>query len=225
MQHFFDMENFFEVLSKTVLFSNIAQGEIKEMLVCLKASYRKYSKGEMIIWEGDKVNEVGILLYGAARSIKDDINGKTIIVTMIEPSNFIGIILACSQKRKSPVSVQALQEVCAVFFPIKIMIEGCKKRCNCHKILLENLLAGIAEKAMTLHDRNDCLIKSSIREKIITYLLAVSKEQGSKKISIPLDRSSMAEYLNVERSALSRELSKMKRDGLISYKKNYFVIF
>ena len=219
------MEIFFDTLSKSVLFSNISESEIKKMLVCLKASYRKYSKGGMMIWEGDKVSEVGILLYGTARSLKNDIDGKTIIVTMIEPSNFIGILLACSQKRKSPVSVQASQEAYAIFFPIEIIIEGCSKRCNCHKILMKNLLAGIAEKAMVLHDRNDCLIKSSVREKIMTYLLTVSKDQGSKKISIPLDRSSMAEYLNVERSSLSRELSKMKRDGLISYKKITLLFF
>lgn len=216
---------YIKILENTEIFAGIASHDIVAMLSCLNTHQREYEKGEMVLWEGDIVNEIGIVLSGHGRSIKDDISGKTVIVTFLEEGNYIGVLLAANRERKSPVSVQALDHLSVLFIPIESVIKQCPKVCSRHERLLLNVLDGITEKALVLHDRNDCLIKPTIRGKVLTYLTRVAKEQDNHIFTIPFDRSAMAEYLNVERSALSRELSQMKKDGLIDFYKNKFRLF
>jgi CRP-like cAMP-binding protein len=213
-----------EVLKKSPLFSNFTTKDINELLSCLGAYELEYKKDEMVLLEGDNIDSIGIILSGYGHSIKNDRSGKTVIVTRLTPGSPIGILLASNQNRKSPVSVQALEDLDVLFIPFLNAIRKCTRLCRRHEKLLLNIFENISEKAMILHDRNDCLIKSTIREKVLTYLSITSKEKESQSFSIPFDRKTMAEYLNVDRSALSRELSKMKQDGLIDYYKNQFTL-
>jgi CRP-like cAMP-binding protein len=191
------------------------------MLGCLGAQVRAYGKGEAIHWEGDLVNEVGILLAGRAHSVKDDPSGRAVIVTVLGPGSYIGILLAAGRDKASPVTVEAQTALTAAFFPVKRILGRCPRQCPQHDQLLANFLAGVAEKALHLHERNDCLVKPSVREKTLAYLKKQERERG-RPFRIPLDRAGMARYLNVERSALSRELSRMREAGLINYRKDEF---
>lgn len=216
------MKEYINILKETNLFSGIAQDEIISMCNCLNCKCRSYQKSEKIIWEGDVINNIGIILSGSARSIKTEVSGKIIIVTIIKTGSYTGVLLAASRNRKSPVTVEAEEQVKLLTIPIDKIMTHCKQYCSNHNLLLRNYLDIVAEKSMVLHDRIDCLIRHSVREKILAYLLRISKEIGSNSFTIPLDRHAMGEYLNVERSALSRELSRMKTDGLIDYQKNKF---
>lgn len=213
---------YISVLEKSHLFNGIKKADIEKMIKCLCAEYREYEKNETILWEGSTVTKVGIILSGHARSTKTDISGKLVIITLLEECSYIGVLLAASHNRKSPVSVQALDHLSVLFFPAEHIISSCRHSCRCHIKLLSNLLDGIAEKALILHDRNDCLIMPTVRDKILTYLARVANEKGNRSFMIPLDRNAMAEYLNVDRSALSRELGRMKKDGLIDFYKSSF---
>lgn len=132
----------------------------------------------------------------------------------------MGVLLAASRGRKSPVTVEALCSLAALFIPVRSILE--RSDCPHHPILLANLLDGLAEKALVLHDRNDCLIKPTIRAKVLTLLEREAEKALSRSFNIAMNRSAMAEYLDVDRSALSRELAWMKRDGIIDYDKNRF---
>ncbi len=204
------------------MFQGIAQDDIEAMLSCLSATRREFQKGESILREGDIIINIGILLSGTAQSVKTDITGKQVIVTVINPGDYIGILLAASHTRTSPVTVQALENVAVLFIPLQNILST--SNCPHHAWLLSNLLDGIAEKALVLHDRNDCLIKPTIRDKVLTFLSEYAHNVGSNSFTIPMSRHAMAEYLDVDRSALSRELSWMKRDGLIDYEKNWFIL-
>lgn len=217
--------NNINAIKRSELFTGIPLKDIKDMINCLNAYQRDYKKGEIILWEGDIINEIGIILSGHGRSIKNDITGNTVIVTLLEEGSLIGVLLSASYSRVSPVSVQATDKLSVIFIPIKNVIGRCHKLCQKHDIFLHNVLNCIAEKALVLHDRNDCLIKPSIRSKVLTYLTRLSKEQRSKTLTLPFNRESMSEYLNVDRSALSRELSNMKKEGLIDFYKNKFILF
>lgn len=209
-----------DVLANSPLFEGIPGQEIPSILSCLSAAYRSFEAGETILWEGDRVCDIGILLSGSARSLKTDRNGRQVIVTLLAPGSYIGVLLAASKDRKSPLSVQVQEPAKALFIPIRHLLS--QSECPCHAVLLENLLNGIAEKALVLHDRNDCLIKPCIREKVLAFLTTAAKKDGAYAFQVPMGRDAMAAYLNVDRSALSRELSRMKRDGLIDYHKNWF---
>lgn len=119
-------------------------------------------------------------------------------------------------------SVQAIEPLEVLFIPINSILRPCTNLCKSHEQLLGNLFDSIAERALELHDRNDCLIMPTIRDKVLTYLTKVMRETGTETFTIPFDREAMAEYLDVDRSALSRELAWMKRDGLIDFYRNKF---
>ncbi len=207
--------NDLDSLCQSSLFSEIAPNDIKKILKCLSATRKEYAKDEMIVREGDFVNDIGIILHGIAQSTKLNIAGKQIIVSLHYPGGYTAVLTAVSRGRKCPMSVQALEPLAVLFIPVK-------KLCMVHEQLLGNLFDSIAERALELHDRNDCLIMPTIRDKVLTYLIRVSSEVGAQTFSIPFDREALAEYLDVDRSALSRELAWMKRDGLIDFYKNEF---
>lgn len=216
------MEEYIKILKSNSLFYGIDENKIKFILKCMDAKCAQYQKDEFIISEGSTVRNIGIVLSGHGESIKHDVSGKTSIITLLKPGSFIGVLLSGSRDRKSPVAVQAQDNLKVLFINIEKIIKGCRKHCTDHQKLLRNYISAISEKALILHDRNDCLIKPTVRQKILTYLKRISKENESTTFTIPLDRAKMAEYINVDRSALSRELSKMKKDGIIDYYKNSF---
>ena len=216
------MKDYLEDLAQSKLFSGIAPTEIAGLLDCLHARHAQYPKDEMILEEGSHVSEFGVMLSGHGRSVKWDASDKLIILTLLQKGSEIGVLLAASPAHESPVSVQAQDDVSVLLIPYDCLIARCKRSCAKHEMLLKNYIGVVAEKGLVLHERISCLLKPTAREKIMTYLLWVSREQRSLTFSIPLNRNAMSEYLNIERSALSRELSCMKRDGLIDYHRNSF---
>lgn len=214
--------NNFDSLCQSRLFSGISPNDIPPMLKCLSATRKKYAKNEMVVREGDLVDDVGIILQGVAQSTKLSIKGKQIIVSLHYPGGYTAVLTAANRGRRCPMSIQALEPLEVLFIPAKKILSRCTKLCVAHEQLLGNLFDSIAERALELHDRNDCLIMPTIRDKVWTYLTKVSREAGTQIFTIPFNREAMAEYLDVDRSALSRELAWMKRDGLIDFYRNEF---
>ena len=219
------MTEYIKDLAQTKLFSGIGSEEITRLLDCIHARLAHYSKGETIIEESSRVYDFGVMLSGHGRSIKWDASDKVIIITLLQRGSELGVLLAANPEHESPVSVQAQDDATVLHIPYDCLVARCKKACPSHETLLKNYIGIVAEKGLVLHERISCLLKPTLREKIMTYLLRVSREQRSRTFSIPLNRNAMSEYLNIERSALSRELSYMKRDGLIEYHRNSFKLF
>lgn len=216
------MNEYIEDLKQTNLFLDIEPQDIDGLLDCLCTKCTHYVKGDYIIEEGNKIYDFGIVLSGHGRAIKWDPSDRLIVITLLKKGSEIGVILAASLDHKSPVTVQAQDDVLVLQIPFERVLTRCEKACPRHDKLLRNYINIVAEKGLVLHERIDCLLRPTIREKILTYLLRVSSEQQKRIFTIPMNRNVMAEYLNVERSALSRELSYMKRDGIIDYHKNSF---
>lgn len=216
------MNEYIEDLKQTNLFLNIEPQDIERLLDCLCTKRVDYAKGDFIIEEGSKVYDFGIMLSGHGRAIKWDASDRLIIITLLQKGSEIGVILAASPDHKSPVTVQAQDDVSVLLISFERVLTRCEKACPRHDKLLRNYINVVAEKGIVLHERIDCLMRSTIREKVMTYLMRLSQEQQERTFTIPMNRNEMAEYLNVERSALSRELSNMKRDGIIDYHKDTF---
>ncbi len=216
------MKNYFLDLTHMPLFSSIPPEDIPGLLECTCARRLSYRKNEIIIEEGGLVSEFGILLSGRGRAMIVDESGRIVTITLLKKGNEIGAILASSNDHRSPVSVQALEDAEVLKIPFARVLSRCEKSCPSHDQLLKNYIGIVAEKGLELQERISCLLKPSIREKVLGYLSKNARDTGSRAFCVPFDRSGMAEYLNVERSALSRELSAMKRDGLIDFHKNCF---
>lgn len=213
-----------ELVLSSKLFFGVEEERLDSLLSCLSAERRDYPAGAVVIDEGGQVNEVGLVLSGHACSLKHVAHGDPLMISLQERGSFLGVLLAASRSRKSPLTVQAQEDLSVLFFPAERLIFPCEQSCADHALLLRNFLDSVAEMSLTLNDRIECLIRPSVREKVSAYLRRVSMERGTNTFTIPLDRSALARYLNVERSALSRELSRMKAEGLIDYRKNHFEV-
>lgn len=207
---------------KTNLFAGISAQDTGRLLSCLKARAVGYARDTLVIEEGSPAPIFGILLSGSGRSFKTDGQGNTLTVTLLKKGSEIGAILAACPGRASPVSVTVEQGSFLLVIPCNGLTGGCAKNCPCHRQLIHNYIGIVAEKGMVLHERLDCLLRPAAREKILTYLKRISAAAGSSTFTVPLDRKAMAQYLNMDRSALSRELSRMKKDGLIDFYKSTF---
>lgn len=210
------------VVSGTALFAGIAPDLIPGLLTCIGAKEVSFLKGSRLIEEGEKTDRFGIMLTGRGRTVKTDATGRVILIALLSPGSEIGVLLSASPGYESPVTVLAEEASTVLMIPYDRLMARCPQNCPQHERLVRNYVSIVAQKGLLLHERIDCLLRPSVRGKIMAYLSRVSGEQGSDTILLPLDRSAMAEYLNVDRSALSRELSRMKKDGFIDYHKNCF---
>lgn len=210
------------VLERSGLFAGISPDRLPQLLGCLSARRESFPAGAFALREGQQMGDVGLVLSGHAASLKTGVHGEELILTLLEQGSFLGVLIAASREQKSPVAVVAKSPLSVIFFPACRLTAPCEKSCPEHALLIRNFLSSVAEKSLTLNDRIDCLVRRGVREKVVVYLRHIARQRGSREFTIPLSREAMAGYLNVERSALSRELSRMKADGLIDYRKNQF---
>lgn len=210
------------ILIKTKLFEGICASDAKALLSCLRARLSAYEANSDIIFEQSEIRDIGVIVSGSAYAYKTDLSGKRIIMTMLEAGSVFGEVLSASLKKKSPVTVTATEPVLVVLIPNDGVVSRCVQACLRHEKLLLNLMDIISCKYFDLHERISCIIRPTLREKILFYLRGCSKNAGNCVFTIPFDRAALAEYLNADRSALSRELSAMKREGVIDYYKNSF---
>jgi CRP/FNR family transcriptional regulator, dissimilatory nitrate respiration regulator len=212
------------ILSKARLFQNISAQELESLLDCLGASFGKFEKGQYLLSAGDPVRQIGILLTGAADILKEDAFGRRSIVTSIGPLDMFAEALVCAQVEVSPVSVQATADGTICFLDYKRIVTSCGSACGFHTRLVQNMLGILAYKNILFNKKMDYLLMKSMRERVSAYLLDQSAKRNSLSFTIPFNREELADFLAVDRSAMSRELGRMKQEGLIDFNKNKFVL-
>lgn len=213
---------FYELLSHTTLFRGISLAEIESMSSCLSPIVKRYNKGETVFRSGDVIQSLGIVLSGAVNIERSDAWGNNSIISKIVTGGVFGETYACLKSEALTVDVTASEKTDIAFFDVNRVLYVCPNRCGFHNKLIENLMHDLARKNMMLSDKIGFITPKTIRARITSYLSAESVKQGRLTLEIPFNRQQLADYLSVERSALSNELSKMQADGLIEYYKNTF---
>lgn len=216
-------KNFSQTLERCPMFRGLTEDEIMDYLVCSKAELKEYSKGQIIISQGERINKIGILLSGRAEATKIDPYGNAYLAAQVTESHLFADLLAAGEGKESPVTVIATKDSSACMIPWKSVLLRCDKNCRKHDIILENLIKVFSNKFFDLFNRIDCLTARKVEDKVLT-LLEKHRKDGENKVILPFDREGMANYLAIDRSALSRELSRMKEKGIIDYNKNEFII-
>lgn len=211
----------YQVLQKVVLFEGIGAQGIEDMLGCLGARVRNYAMGAYALRIGEPVHKLGIVTKGALNIISEDEDGVRTIVAKVSPGEFFAEALCCAEVMHSPVSAQAAEETKVLWLDFRRIMSVCPKSCTHHMILIQRMVRVIAQKNMTLQSRIALLSAKTIRERVVHYLKLQMREQG-QEILLPFNREELADYLCVDRSALSRELSRLRGEGLIDYDKNRF---
>jgi len=212
----------YNVLDKVALFNGIEGYELDGLLRCLNRTFKAYDKGNYIISEGDAVKSIGIVLSGRVQVQKQDVFGRQVIMTELASTDIFGEVFAFSGTKTYPVYVQAITDCEIMFVDYSGIIEFCHSACDFHKRLVSNMLTILAKKSMFFNQKVDILSKRTIRERLFTFLEAQMKNQGSKQFTIYYSREGLAEFLCVDRSALSRELGKMQDEGLLKFDRKYF---
>ncbi len=219
------MDQILENILQTRLFSGIRPQDAALLLSRLNARNTRYRQNTVVIEEGGQVRDFGLLLYGNGRSFKIDAEGRTITITLLKKGSEIGVLLAAAMDHTSPVSVEVEENASILFISYGRMMDRSLESCPGHLRLVQNYMGILAEKGLVLHQRMDCLLRPSAREKILAYLNRAAGNSREAFFTIPMDRKAMAQYLNLDRSALSRELSRMKAEGLIDFYKSSFRLF
>lgn len=218
------MKENLSILKKCILFNNIEENNIIPLLGCINGKVKKYQKGDVIYNEGDNITLISIVLTGKVQMNRYDYNGNRSIVAIIEKSHLFGEAFACSGINKIPVEVEATEESEILFVDTSKILKPCCNACGFHTQMIQNLLRAVSLKNIILNNKIEVTSKRTTREKLLTFLYLKSKEYGSNSFYIPYDRQSLADYLEVERSGLSMEISKLIKEGIIESNKNYFKI-
>lgn len=219
------LKEYLNILKDNVLFKNFELVDLQNILECLSGKVVLYKRNDVIILCGDSVDFIGIVLSGSIKIIKEDMEGNINILAKLGVNDIFAEAFAFAGIEESPITVQSTEDCKILFIDCKRIIKPCQKVCDFHSSLIENMLRLIATKNIMLNQKIEIISKRTTREKLLMFFDIQRYKTHSKKIIIPYNRETLAQYLCVDRSAMSRELCKMRDEGLIKFNKNEFEIF
>lgn len=218
------MEKYFEALSQCPLFAGIEKNDYHFMIECLKGKTVSVVKKNAVLLEGDAVRYVGVVLSGMLQVIREDFYGNRSVMTILRPGAIFCEAFVCAGIDTMPVSVVAYENSVVLLLDFESILTACSKDCSFQSRLVQNLLRGMARKNIDLTKKIRYMSQKTTKEKIMEYLLDQAKEQRSNEFVIPFNRQSLADYLGVERSAMSAELGRLKASGQIETHGSWFCI-
>lgn len=218
------MKNYHPILKQCPLFEGIQMEDLTAMLGCIGGRTLDAPKGGILCREGDPATHVGLVLSGAVQMIREDYYGNRSIVAHIAAGELFGETYACAGVEALPISVVADQDSTVLLMDCRRITTTCSSACAFHSRIIYNLLRLVALKNLVFDQKIQVTSKRTTREKLMAYLLNQAKLQNSSSFSIPYDRQELADYLEVDRSGLSAEISKLRREGLLKSERNNFTL-
>ncbi len=218
------MEKYFEILKRCRLFTGIEEAELKSLLSCLSAKTVRFEKNRIVFRCGEAIGSFGIVLSGQVQIYQDDYFGNRSILGNVGPGGLFGESFAFAETKELPVSVITPTESELMFIDCSRLSSPCVNACSFHGLLIRNLLNIISRKNVTLTQKIEFTSKRTTREKLLSYLSSEAQKAKSSSFSIPYSRQELADYLSVDRSAMSAELGRLRDEGVLSFRKNQFIL-
>ena len=216
------MKKYIPVLKRTKLFSGVGEEDIASLLSCLGARKKEYKKGEYILREGEHISDIFILVEGKIHIQKDDYWGNRNILSVISVGEMFGEGYAAPESGALLNDVVAVEDSSVIFFDVKRILTTCSSACRFHNMIVQNMFFAISDKNRKLVQKLGHMSGRTTRAKLISYLSEEAKRQGSSAFTVPFNRQQLADYLCVDRSAMSNELCKMRDEGMIRFEKSRF---
>ena len=216
------MKKYIPVLKRTKLFSGVGEDDIASLLSCLDARKKEYKKGEYILREGEHISDIFILVEGKIHIQKDDYWGNRSILSVISVGEMFGEGYAAPESGALLNDVVAVEDSSVIFFDVKRILTTCSSACRFHNMIVQNMFFAISDKNRRLVQKLGHMSGRTTRAKLISYLSEEAKRQGSSAFTVPFNRQQLADYLCVDRSAMSNELCKMRDEGMIKFEKSRF---
>lgn len=217
-------KKFIEILKKSPLLKGIDYDGINILITCMSPSVIEYKKGDVVAMAGEPLNGVGMVLDGECAICRDDALGIRHIITTAKPGNLFGETAVFSKEQLWPATVYADTDSTVLFLEPDVITGRCSENCIDHNILIQNMLQILSEKALMLNRKIMYLTTGSLRAKISRYIIEQWQRSGQLTLQLPYDRSDLAEFLNVTRPSLSREIGRLKNEKIIDYYKSTFKI-
>ncbi|MCD1655897.1 Crp/Fnr family transcriptional regulator [Treponema zuelzerae] len=206
------------------LFEGLSSDETATLLTCIGGSWLSAKKGEILLHEGQEIDSLGVVIAGSVQILRSDGEGNRVILAAFGPGAVFAESFVCAGEKKSPVTVQAMEMSRILYIPCSRLLRPCAKACAFHHRVIENLMRLMARKNLVLNARLEILSARTIRQRLLALLDFERRKQGSKTLSLPWNRTELADYLCTDRSALSRELSRMKDEGVLDFEGASFVL-
>ncbi|HIW73188.1 MAG TPA: Crp/Fnr family transcriptional regulator [Firmicutes bacterium] len=205
------------------LFASIPPEEVPVLLAGLQAERRSYQKGEILLHAGETTGRFGLAAAGTLQIVKEDMDGSATLLAQIRPGELFAEAFAAAGLPLS-VSVRAEEEAAVLWLDYRRLTSPCRDAGPFHAVLTGNLLRILSRKNIFLTGRIEHLSRRTLREKVLSYLSEEAVRQGSRSFAIPLDRQGLADYLAADRSALSAVLGRLRREGVLTFRKNEFTL-
>ena len=210
-----------KIFAHSPLFAGIAEEDLPGLLACMDAREQRFQKGELLLQRGEPTTRLGLVTSGTVHILREDFWGNRSIVGLAGPGELFAESYALGRVPME-VSVQAATAGSALFLQSDRMVSGCQQACGFHVQLTRNLLELLAEKNRMLTEKMRHMARKTTREKLMSYLSAQALRAGQAEFDIPLDRQQLADFLGVERSAMSATLGKLRDEGALEFQKNHF---
>lgn len=218
------MKEYMPLLKRSRLFQGIQEEEIAAMLRCLSASTRSYQKGDCVFRRGEQISSVAMLLEGCVHIQKEDYWGNLSILSEITEGEIFGEVYACLGSDELLNNAVAVKPSKVLFLDVKRILTMCPSACQFHGRLIRNLLTVLAQKNKMLTRKLEHMSRRTTREKLLSYLSEQSQRAGSPVFDIPFNRQQLADFLSVDRSAMSAELCRMRDEGILYFDRNHFIL-
>lgn len=219
------MKKYLKILKKSQLFSGVAEDEIEAMLDCLSAELRTYQKGSYVLHQGEYLHHITVLVAGSLLIQKDDFWGNRSIVNKINVGEMFGEAYVAPGSEALLNDVIATEDSVIIFFDVHKILTTCSSACRFHAMVIQNLFYAISVKNRSLVQKLGHMSRRTTREKLLSYLSEQAKKQGTSSFEIPFNRQQLADFLSVDRSAMSNELCKLRDEGLLSFERNRFQLY
>lgn len=210
------------LLQKSPLFDGITTEEIERLLHCLGGRIKRYAKGDFIFHAGTVLRQIGLVVSGKVQVVKEDYWGNRLIFSNMEQGQLFGESYACLPREPLEVSIVSAADCEVLFLDLEHALSACSCACGFHTRLIRNLMTILAKHNLNLTRKVQHMGQKTTREKLLAYLWSISQKEQSQEFDIPYNRQELADYLAVDRSAMSAELSRMKTEGLLEFHKNHF---
>lgn len=216
------MEKYLPVLRCSPFFTGLTDDEILSLLRCIHAVRTARPRGSYLFRAGDTTEVMGLVLTGSVLILQEDLWGHRNILSRCAAGDFFGEPYAATPGAVLNISVTAESDCEILFLPVSRLLCTCPSACDHHQKLIRNLVGVLAEKILRFNEKITHISKRTTRDKLLSYLSAESLRQGSLSFDIPFDRQQLADYLCVERAAMSTELSKLQKEGLLRTSHKHF---
>ncbi|MDO4617271.1 MAG: Crp/Fnr family transcriptional regulator [Lachnospiraceae bacterium] len=219
------MQEFLPVMKQSPFFSGLEDKEILSILGCIGGTVKHREKGSFLLQAGDTTESMGLVLTGSVLVIQEDLWGHRNILSKCTAGDFFGEPYAATPDAVLNISIYADSDCDVLWLHVRQLLTTCQSVCGQHQTLIRNLINVLSRRLLTFNDKITHISKRSTRDKLLSYLSSESIRQNSLSFDIPYDRQQLADYLSVERAAMSSELSKLQKEGLLKTNRKHFELY